>query len=713
MPLNLLFALLLVTGTLRAQEAPVKLDSGNTIQLCGACSSRTIRAAVTTTGFSIAKGERPEVLEVSSGGVREKAWKEWFTASWETTPAGVPVALTLTVSDSLRKAGTYDVVILLRPNLPRLKLQIVQAAAQLDVPEKLLIERTQNFPGVCCDVALPPLSVRESTGAAKVSGIQFFSRQPVQGNSGVSGSLVSTDPNVTVEAGEPKTIGYGLQGDFPRGTVTGSLKIVAPQLAQPVALAYEVRTKLHDAWVLFAIAFGLGLGYLVRVGMQNRIQLAQARAQADDIASQVTDHLADYDATVKAEIHDAHSNLISAAAGSNIAAITSSADALREKWKAALEAFQRRRTDASKLARGLEELLLAPRTLPAQAGASLTTARGSLTLANSLLGQHKADEALATLNSAYQLLAQDLRNVGLSWQSSAQGLQRLLADPETASGVPAVLQSQFAALLKNAPPELDRIKNDPLKPEIPLIQQALEDLSAELRGFSEVLLQFKLRGETEWALFESTWIASAAKLPDRGKLEALRQEFSPLLSEVYAAAADPAALREALPPKLANLQRSWETAIVNQLPPDHANRKDVRDLVAARKFVDAGTMMAAIVNNVQVKWGDDQQRDPDKWPAASLAAPTSHFITLFGTTEERRAAIPGLPRVAIEQQLRSAQLVQLAVVGALMVLWAFSSYVKDFDGTFHGLLAPFFATFLLDISVDGLKGQWKGKKGET
>lgn len=119
---------------------------------------------------------------------------------------------------------------------------------------------------------------------------------------------------------------------------------------------------------------------------------------------------------------------------------------MREKWKAALEKFQQRRSVAGKLARDLDELLLAPRTVPAQVGASLAKARGSAALANSLLGQHKADEALATLNSAYQVLAQELRNVGLSWQSSAQGLQRLLAEPETAGGIPAVVQSQFAAL---------------------------------------------------------------------------------------------------------------------------------------------------------------------------------------------------------------------------------------------------------------------------
>jgi hypothetical protein len=176
-----LFMMLMVAG-LGAEDAPVKLDDGNTVQLCGTCSSRKIRAAVTATKFVVRKSEKPAVVEVSSGGVRDQAWKDWFDPSWEATARGVPVALVLDVKDGLKRAGTYDVVLLLREGVPKLKLQVVQAAAQLDVPDKLVIERTQNWPWSCCEGTLTPLSVRETTGASQVSDISIFNKPAMAGH---------------------------------------------------------------------------------------------------------------------------------------------------------------------------------------------------------------------------------------------------------------------------------------------------------------------------------------------------------------------------------------------------------------------------------------------------------------------------------------------------------------------------------------------------
>jgi hypothetical protein len=64
-------------------------------------------------------------------------------------------------------------------------------------------------------------------------------------------------------------------------------------------------------------------------------------------------------------------------------------------------------------------------------------------------------------------------------------------------------------------------------------------------------------------------------------------------------------------------------------------------------------------------------------------------------------AIPGLPRVRIDRDLRSARWLQTIVVGVLMALWALTSYIRDFNGTYEGLLAPLFGAFLLDVSVEG------------
>ena len=127
-------------------------------------------------------------------------------------------------------------------------------------------------------------------GLAGVTDLQVFNRQAMQGTTGVTGTVKLQGPSA-IQAGRPQTLHLDLAGDFPRGTSTGSFKLIAPQLAQPVTLNYEVRTRLHEMYLLFAILLGLGLSYIARYRLEERILLAQARLQADEILQEVTDRL--------------------------------------------------------------------------------------------------------------------------------------------------------------------------------------------------------------------------------------------------------------------------------------------------------------------------------------------------------------------------------------------------------------------------------------
>jgi hypothetical protein len=53
--------------------------------------------------------------------------------------------------------------------------------------------------------------------------------------------------------------------------------MIAPQLAQPVAISYEVSTKLHRLYLLAAIALGLILSYFVRVPCKKLAHVPAAR----------------------------------------------------------------------------------------------------------------------------------------------------------------------------------------------------------------------------------------------------------------------------------------------------------------------------------------------------------------------------------------------------------------------------------------------------
>ena len=132
--------LLALTAALAAaEESTVTIDGGNTIQLCADCATRKIRATVTTARFSVRQGDRPEVDEVSSNGVRDQSWKDWFQASWE-PPEGVPSALILSVSDQLRKAGMYNVVLSPGRNLPKLTVQVVVPASGRPTNQQVFVD---------------------------------------------------------------------------------------------------------------------------------------------------------------------------------------------------------------------------------------------------------------------------------------------------------------------------------------------------------------------------------------------------------------------------------------------------------------------------------------------------------------------------------------------------------------------------------------------
>jgi hypothetical protein len=698
-------ALFALTAALAAaQESTVTIDGGNTIQLCADCATRKIRATVTATRFSVRKDQPPEVVEVSSNGVRDQSWKEWFQAGWE--PAdGVPSALVLGVSDRLRKAGTYNVVLSLGRNLPKLTVQVVQAAAQLDAPDKLSIERIQIWPWDCCEPRSWTFDVRESSGLAGVTDLQVFNRQAMQGTTGVTGTVKLQGPSA-IQAGRPQTLHLDLAGDFPRGTSTGSFKLIAPQLAQPVTLNYEVRTRLHEMYLLFAILLGLGLSYIARYRLEERILLAQARLQADEILQEVTDRLGNYDDTVSAAVTGEREALRNAALAGDPDQINLHAGFLRTQWQTALTNFATRDGQAATQLRDLQSVLSLPWQVPHPIQTSIRTAKTAAEAVGQLLHNHKADEALLDVAAACQQLGADLRNGGLAWQNDARGVLDLIANATL--GIPEPVRLQFKDVQHNAPPELDRVKNENPPTDAPGFKSMLNDLSTEYRGMTETMTRLKERMQLEWSAAENLWRPAQLSRPDL--LIELRRQFVGMNDALGAAADDPGPLRAGLPQMLADMQARWRDALVAQVPAGYAKLTQILAGIEGREFVQAVQAVLAAQGSEDRLFGSGARAVPTNWPAGRQPQPGSHFVTLFSTPVDRPAPIPGLPRVLLQRELNAGRLLQTAVVGALMALWAFTSYRQTFDGTYTGLLAPLAGAFLLDISIEGLKNQVKDKK---
>jgi hypothetical protein len=527
----------------------------------------------------------------------------------------------------------------------------------------------------------------------------------MQGTTGVSGA-VKLQGSSTIQAGRSQTLHLDLTGNFPRGTTTGSFKLIAPQLAQPVTINYEVRTRLHELYLLFAIALGLGLSYIARYRLQERILQAQARLQADEILQELTDHLGNYDDTVAATVADERDALRNAALAGDPDHINQHARLLRTQWQEALTNFATRNGQATDQLRDLQSVLSLPWQAPRPIQASIQTAKTAAEAVGQLLHNHKADEALKAVIAACQQFGADLRNDGLAWQNDARGVLDPIANATL--GIPEPVRVQFKDVLHNAPPELDRIKNENPPTDAAGFKSTLNDLSTEYRGMAETMTRLKERMQLEWSAAENLW--RPAQLTRQDLLIELRRQFVQMNDSLGAAADDPGPLRAALPQMLADMQASWRDDLVAQVPPGYAKLAQILANIEAREFVLAVQAVLAAQGSEDRLFGSAPKAPPTSWPAGRQPQLGSHFVTLFSTAVEQPAPIPGLPRVLLQRELNSGRLLQTAVVGALMALWAFTSYQQTFDGTYTGLLAPLVGAFLLDVSIEGLKNQVKDKK---
>lgn len=76
------------------------------------------------------------------------------------------------------------------------------------------------------------------------------------------------------------------------GTATGPLLLVSPQLAKPVELSLEVRSRLSRSFLFWALLASIFIGYVVRVVLEEKRLLAEARLAATGPAKELVQLIA-------------------------------------------------------------------------------------------------------------------------------------------------------------------------------------------------------------------------------------------------------------------------------------------------------------------------------------------------------------------------------------------------------------------------------------
>jgi hypothetical protein len=709
-------------------DTVVTLDSGTTVQLCASCSPRELRLAVTAKkGLRIPKTkagqEDPTIIEVSYGNVRDTKLRSYFVPRWELSPGGVPQALLITVTDDVRKAGNYDLVLSLQPKTaplsPRLKLQIVHAAAKLGLPDKLLVNQTEYWP-FCSTVEKMQLDLRETTDASDVVDVDLDSGPSMQGTELVTGKLtVTTTPPAKqpfATAGKSRPLEYSLTGDFPLGVVSGWVRFRAKELPDPAVLNFEVHSRLTKFYIFLAIVLGLGLSWYLKVYLHDRIELADAISKAasllDNVQADLESH---HDQAFHDTVTPAFTELRDAIEDRDAAAIAAKMPLLDAAWKSALQAFTTENQEAVAALDEIRGITGSAWILPQTALKILSEAKSApkdspagtvdVAVIQEQLVHKDPTSAAASIIQLRGKLGERLRERGIQWHDGIREYLKSLA--EASAGMPADVLLQFAAELEKNTQQLNSMNFGNLVnvPNAAAIIQFLRDFESEYRTAIQLLRELALRLGREWAEFTKVLRISPLGIAKDPQLFQLKSALDDFATRLPLAASEPQEASKRLENDLGGLQEKWKTALV-QLAKGLMPKLD--DFLQKQEFLGAAQQIATARAKLDPNFVLGDRRDASSsqatsWPDVLGLWPMSSLSVISSSPQ-----LVGMPpafhelHVQSRKDLRVAKGKQTLIVGAVFILWAYGFYSKTFGGTWSDVSTIFFAAFGFDITLDAL-----------
>jgi hypothetical protein len=210
-------------------------------------------------------------------------------------------AILVTVSDvAALRPGAYELTIgTAHPTsepVPPIVVTLERPGVELQQPGKITLDVFYPFPlvpGSGADVYPQELRLRPAPASkfARISDVSFYaSAFRTAGDRPSRGTLALT-AGTPVAAGQPLVVAVAA-ADFPAGVSSGSIEVSGPDLTEPRTVDIDVRARHSTVWVVVLIALGLLLGFLVRVVLQKRVTVGDARARAATVAGELERHLA-------------------------------------------------------------------------------------------------------------------------------------------------------------------------------------------------------------------------------------------------------------------------------------------------------------------------------------------------------------------------------------------------------------------------------------
>lgn len=680
----------------------VKLETATPMQICSSCTEIQV-PLVPDEKSTIKMDELPEVEHVYLGGAEPKAVTK-FSAKWigDKVPRGISITLD---PGETKQAGTYDLYLDLQPKsnigAGRLKIQVTRPAATVDAIPKLIIDRTYWFIATSSDTH-PELRVNETSrkSSLSVSTIRQVSNASV-GTEPIGGQLNVVVPKDPIGPGEQGKLNYSLDGDFRLGTATGSVKMDAPQLASPVSFDFEVRSRVHWIYIGITIALGLLVSYLVKVKLQQNIELDQARLDAQKLIERIEQEA---DRHADDTFHRAYANqlgtLVTAIKGDDPAEINKDKVALDNAWQAALQALSRRRQDQLDALDKLHDITNYSWLVPPGVVEAIEKARGAQADVAQRIERDDLTNAAVKQQQITSDLGSEIRDAAMAWQTNEQ---QVLATLQT--GQPGISVEISSALAKPANDLLGSLHKIDASTQLNTpeqIQQALGDVKFERSSAQQFFRWLSDAIEMEYATAKAAVPDPPPSGWDSGKVDTIASvvhQFTAFLGSLVDQPNPPA-----LPAQLAAVQQAWSNGLQGQFA---AMNSAVKAQLDARDYVQA-TKLA-----LQEKAGAGAPRSV-AMPGAggpAFTAPTFYrdttgaaIIPMYAIRTRFQAVATAAPVVPTSvtdaATLKRDKLTQSLVIGVLLIVAGYGLQLNTFVGTFVDFSTLFFWAFALDQTVD-------------
>jgi hypothetical protein len=676
-------------------KSPIPLNT----DICDRCGDPwTLDVPLTITGARAAD-VRVRVIDVSLGSRREVEFKQAITAVGIEGLADGPVLRIRIKQGHLRTQGTYTVTVEFTAKGEKpvnLALQLIRPPASVQSPGTIVVDRVRGLWWEPFEESSKPvLTLNEISNRAGLTGVRVLPPTPLAGHSidihapGACDSN-STEPasSLQVPPGSQRCVPYTVKGEFPLGSHSQTYSLMAAELSAPVAITFEVRSRLSRVYVIVIAAAGVLFGLLIKVLLQRRIEVEEARALALDLLVKVDlDRQAQKDETFQSQIAGHFNRLRLAVDGSDVEAMKTARTDLDKTWRDALTNLSKRRQEVQDALDKVRSIAATPWQVPAEVAKPIVQLQAEIDRVRELLGSGLVTRARDVLSAASEAVVSAASAAITEWQDVTRDLFDFVRQTNTglSPAMVNVVQEAVTATDISTSKLLQRGSTDELL-------QALTAAAEDRRAARRIVRTLNIGLQQEVDRAAGVLGRTADALP--GVIAAVSGLTDLLFRSIDRPSADVSPLRKAF----GGIQHEWRTALEAEfggpLPAPTAT------LLNECRYVDAATAVAAALRG---EADAAPKRVAAFRPAIVSDDPAAGVVTFTTTPTPLEMPAPlALLQARTRRQIAAAKLLQTSLVAVFAMIVGYGLFAPKFIGDYLDFVMIFFWAFGLDLTADAI-----------